>query len=116
MKFVTKFVVDIDGTICELPAGVSDYAAAVPMQDRIRHMNDLYETGHTIVYFTARGMGRTEGNSSKAYELFYELTKAQLTEWGAKHHELVLGKPAADVYVDDKAVNATSFFEVRSFE
>ena len=116
MKFVTKFVIDIDGTICEVPAGVSDYAAAVPMPDRIRHMNALYDSGHTIVYFTARGMGRTEGNVSKSYELFYELTKAQLSEWGAKHHELILGKPAGDVYIDDKGINATSFFEVRSFE
>jgi len=113
---MTKFVIDIDGTICNLPAGVSDYALSVPMTDRIKHVNSLYEAGHTIVYFTARGMGRTEGKASKSYELFYELTKAQLEDWGAKHHELILGKPAGDVYIDDKAVNATSFFEVRSFE
>lgn len=116
VKFVSKFVIDIDGTICEQPIGVDDYAAAVPIPDRIRHVNLLHDAGHTIVYFTARGMGRTEGKTAEAYELFYELTKSQLAEWGAKHHELILGKPAGDVYIDDKGTNATSFFEVSSFE
>ena len=112
-----KYVVDIDGTICSLVTGASlDYSKATPYIDRIKKINDLYDAGNEIVYFTARGMGRSAGNDSKAYELFYTITKAQLTEWGAKHHQLILGKPAADVYIDDKGTNASDFFEVRSFE
>jgi len=40
---------------------------------------------------------------------FYELTKGQLASWGIKYHSLQLGKPAADYYVDDKAVNSEDF-------
>ena len=111
-----KFVIDIDGTICTLAGKDNDYTEASPIEQRIHHINSLYDSGHTIVYFTARGMGRTNGDSSESHDLFYELTKVQLAEWGAKYHELILGKPAGDVYVDDKGINATNFFEVRSFE
>ena len=105
-----KFVVDIDGTICTLAGKDSDYTEVSPVERRIRHLNSLYESGHTIVYFTARGMGRTNGDSSESHDLFYELTKAQLAEWGVKHHELILGKPTGDVYIDDKGVNVKDFF------
>jgi len=111
-----KFVIDIDGTICTLAGKDNDYTEASPIEQRIHHINSLHDSGHTIVYFTARGMGRTNGDSSESHDLFYELTKVQLAEWGAKYHELILGKPAGDVYVDDKGINATNFFEVRSFE
>jgi hypothetical protein len=111
-----KYVVDIDGTICSLVDSKHlDYSQAIPYRDRIKTMNNLYDSGNEIVYFTARGMGRSGGNNAKAYELFYALTKKQLAEWGAKHHELILGKPAADIYIDDKCTNALDFFENKEF-
>ena len=39
-----------------------------------------------------------------------ELTIKQLKEWGCKYHEVKLGKPAYDVWVDDKAINDKGFF------
>ena len=38
------------------------------------------------------------------------MTEQRLEEWGAKYHDLILGKPAGDVYIDDKAVEANDFF------
>ena len=40
-----------------------------------------------------------------------ELTQKQLDEWGIKHHELRLGKPFADIYVDDRGVSDGVFFD-----
>ena len=54
-------------------------------------------------------MGRTNNNRTKAYELFYDLTKNQLSQWDVKFHDLLLGKPAADLYIDDKAINIKDF-------
>jgi len=34
-----------------------------------------------------------------------------LTEWGAKFHELYLGKPEADIFVDDKGQWSEIFFQ-----
>ena len=42
---------------------------------------------------------------------FNGLTKMQLDIWGCKYHELILGKPSADYYIDDKAVNSDDFFK-----
>ena len=55
-------------------------------------------------------MGRTENNQSKAYELFYDLTVEQLNKWGVKYHDLFLGKPSGDLYIDDKGVKDVEFF------
>ena len=40
-----------------------------------------------------------------------DLTQKQLDSCGIKHHELRLGKPFADVYVDDRGVSDSDFFD-----
>jgi len=102
------YVFDIDNTICKTPD--NNYDKSEPYVDRIAEINELYYAGHTIIYQTARGMGRTNNNVMSAYKLFYDFTRRQLDAWGAKYHDLFLGKPAADVYVDDKGVNDGKFF------
>ncbi len=106
------YVVDIDGTICTQSEGDQpDYSDAYPIRIRIEALNTLYDEGNTIIYCTARGMGRTGGNQIASTSLFYRQTAAQLEEWGAKYHQLYLGKPAGDVYIDDKAVDANDYFQ-----
>ena len=56
-------------------------------------------------------MGRTNNNVVKSYKLFYEYTKNQLDKWGVKYHDLFLGKPNGDIYVDDKATKDTDFYK-----
>tara|TARA_R110002020_G_scaffold76558_2_gene193919 strand:+ start:3097 stop:3417 length:321 start_codon:yes stop_codon:yes gene_type:complete len=102
------YVFDIDGTIC-LNSN-SDYENSTPIQTRIDKVNELYDDGHTIIFQTARGMGRSKNSPAFAYAKFFELTQSQLREWGVKYHSLFLGKPAGDVYVDDKGINDEDFF------
>ena len=104
------YVFDIDGTICTNSDGDYDYAE--PLQERIEAINNLYDEGHTIVFQTARGMGRTNNNQMAAYILFYEYTIQQLATWEVKYHALYLGKPSGDIYVDDKGVNDINFFDI----
>jgi len=92
--------VDIDGTICENTFG--NYKQAKPIKKNIEKINNLYNKGNTIVYWTARG--------SQTGLDWYELTLMQLKEWNAKHHSLKLGKPHYDLYIDDKSINAETFF------
>jgi ribonucleotide monophosphatase NagD (HAD superfamily) len=102
------YVIDIDGTICNNTFG--DYESATPFEDRIAHLNKLYDEGNTIIYLTARGMGRYKNSRMLAHQNFFDLTYNQLQSWGCKFHELHLGKPAGDVYVDDKGVFSDEFF------
>ena len=103
-----NYVFDIDGTICTTTEG--DYEAAKPLVDRIAIVNALYDEGHTIIFQTARGMGRSNNSVAYANTAFYELTKRQLNNWGVKYHSLFLGKPAGDIYIDDKGIKDKDFF------
>jgi len=108
---MATYVIDIDHTICKNgKCSACKYEHSVPYLDRIKKINDLYDSGHTIKYFTARGMGRYNDDANKSREKFYSLTKMQLDLWGCKYHELILGKPSADYYIDDKAINSNDFF------
>jgi len=93
--------VDIDGTICNNTYG--KYKKAQPISENIEKINQLYDEGNTIVYWTARG-SRTKID-------WHELTTKQLEEWGAKHHNLIIGKPHYDLYIDDKSINSKVFFK-----
>ena len=108
------YCVDIDGTICSPTVG-RDYHKAKPWKNRIRRINKLYDDGHKIIYFTARAMGRFSGHphtiaAQKAKEVLFELTQKQLKDWGVKYHELIMGKPHADYFIDEKGINSDEFF------
>jgi hypothetical protein len=92
--------VDIDDTICYTPKANKpseyDYSKAVPILKNIEKVNILYDEGHTIIYWTARG--------ALSGKNWFELTQNQLKEWGAKYHELKCNKPFYDLFIDDKAI------------
>ena len=92
--------VDIDNTITI--TRTTDYTKAIPLSKRIQRINKLYEKGHKITYWTARG--------TKTQIDWTELTIKQLKEWGAKYHYLRMGKPAFDIFIDDKAFNSNYYF------
>tara|TARA_Y100000310_G_C20084555_1_gene535433 strand:- start:24 stop:335 length:312 start_codon:yes stop_codon:yes gene_type:complete len=94
--------VDIDETICKTPES-RDYSLAVPLKERIDKINLLYDEGNTIVYWTARGTGSGID--------WRDITEIQFRRWGVKYHELKLGKPMYDLFVDDKNINSEKFFK-----
>lgn len=100
------YIVDIDNTICltqKNADGKWDYLNSQPLQYRIDRVNELYDEGNNIIYWTARGSGSGID--------WTELTKQQLDSWGCKYHEVRLGKPSYDVWIDDKAFNDEHFFD-----
>lgn len=106
---MSKYVFDLDGTLCTFTNG--NYFEALPINYRISQLNELYEKGHYIVIATARGMGSSGNNKSVAEEKWLELTKKQLQEWEISYHELHMGKPAGDIYIDDKGISDKDFFD-----
>ncbi len=60
------FVVDVDGVVASLTPG-NDYALSQPLTGTIEKINRLYDRGHRIVMFTARGSRReSTGRRSQA--------------------------------------------------
>lgn len=95
-----KYVVDIDGTV--LQTNGLDYTSYKPIESSIDKLQKIDANGHHIQYFTARG---TETGKD-----WRELTLRQLRESKAPQHmNLMMGKPAGDVYIDDKALNVRNW-------
>ena len=103
-----RYCFDIDGTICSNTWG--KYGDALPFSDRIDTVNKLYDKGNHITYFTASGIGICEVYLLKTYYMWYNFTLDQLKSWKCKFHELRLGKPNADYFIDDKGISDGIFF------
>ena len=85
--------VDIDGTICHTTG--ADYNDSEPKYEQIYKINKLYDEGNVIIYWTARG--------TVTQIDWLDLTKNQLNEWGVKYHDVRVGKPQYDLWIDDKS-------------
>ena len=86
--------VDIDETICETP-DCRNYSLAQPIVSNIKKINKLYDEGKTIVYWTARG--------TVTQIDWLSLTEEQLCRWGCRYHDVRVGKPQYDLWIDDKS-------------
>jgi len=95
-----RYCFDIDGTICTTDC---DYREAKPYQEVIDWINKKYDEGHEITLFTSRG---TLSGSD-----WFDFTWEQIENWGVKYHELKLGKPAYDLFVDDKAISNLEWYK-----
>jgi CMP-N,N'-diacetyllegionaminic acid synthase len=86
--------VDIDETICFYESE-RNYELAKPNLENIKKINRLYDEGHEITYWTARGTVTKID--------WYNITKNQLDTWKCKYHTLITGqKPAYDLLICDK--------------
>lgn len=103
LKPASRLVVDIDGVVCTI-APENDYRLAASQQAVIAAINACYDAGHQIILYTARGT--VTGIDWEA------VTRDQLAAWGVRYHELRFGKPAADFYIDDKALTPTDFLRL----
>ena len=99
---IMKYMVDIDNTICYNEN--SNYEQSQPDMKRIAKLNKLFDEGHELHYWTARG--------SVSGIDHLELTKSQLKQWGCSYTSLRVGdKPHYDLWIDDKAINSEKYFE-----
>jgi hypothetical protein len=94
-------VFDIDGTVMETKL-LSDGRYKLLSYDRemIAGINTLFDKGHTIIIQTARHWNK------------FQMTRVQLSRIGIKYHSLVMGKPVADFYIDDKGLNPEEFMKL----
>lgn len=98
-----KIYVDIDETIC-FYEDERDYNLAIPIIERIKKINKLFDAGNEITYWSARG--------SVTGIDWIHVTKDQLNKWGCKYHNIIVGeKPAYDLLICDKAINSEEFFK-----
>ena len=64
---------DIDGVICEKVG--TNQEKARPVRSVIEIINDLYESGHVILIYAARGMGALKADMAKVHDTQYDIKK-----------------------------------------
>ena len=102
-----RIVCDLDGTLCTQESS-DNYRNALPIPGTISRLAELKAAGWHVIIYTARGMN-TYGTARGAEDVHRGMTEEWLAKNGIEYDELIFGKPAADVYVDDKGMNVVDF-------
>lgn len=110
--FISKrFCFDLDNTLVSFPKKHNDYSSVIPIKKNINMLKYLKSLGHTIIIYTARRMKTHQGNTGKILADVGPITFNTLHKFDIPYDELYFGKPYADFYIDDKAVNANTDIE-----
>ncbi|MFT7252524.1 MAG: hypothetical protein ACI9FW_002286 [Flavobacterium sp.] len=98
---IKNYLIDIDGTICDdIPNEEPErMATAVVYPDALKTLNNWYDEGHIIFFFTSR----TEAHRG--------VTEEWLKRHGFKYHGMLMGKPRGGNYhwIDNHLVKATRY-------
>lgn len=86
-------VIDIDGVICE-EGPTFERSLAAPVAGARQDIEHLADSGYRIILHTARSWSE------------YAVTEQWLHDHGIYYDALVMGKPVADIVVDDRAVRS----------
>jgi len=96
---------DFDNTLVTFPKIKDDYTSVLPIQKNIDILKYLKSFGHTIIIYTARRMKTHNGNIGKVFCDIGKITFDTLERFNIPFDEIYFGKPYADVYIDDLALN-----------
>jgi len=96
---------DLDNTLLTYPAIAGDYSTVKPIYKNLALLKKLKSDGHEIIIYTARRMKTHHGNIGKVIKDIAGITIDTLERFNIEYDELIFGKPIADIYIDDRAIN-----------
>lgn len=98
---VKNYLIDIDGTITDDVPNEEPWRmeTCLPYQGSVEMINDWYDKGHIITFFTSR----TESHR--------KVTEEWLKKQGYKYHGVLMNKPRGGQYhiIDNHVVKASRF-------
>jgi len=97
---------DLDNTLVTHPTIPGDYTSVLPIQRNIDYLKLLKHLGHTIIIYTARRFLTHKGNVGAIVADIGKITFDTLDKFDIPYDEIFFGKPYAQYYIDDLAVNA----------
>ena len=97
---------DLDNTLVSFPTISDDYTSVVPIVNNIDFLRYLKKLGNIIIIYTARRMKTHNGNIGKINKDIGKITFDTLDKFDIPYDEIYFGKPYADFYIDDLAVNS----------
>lgn len=96
---------DLDNTLVTYPQVPGDYSTVKPVERMIALARKMKADGHTIIIHTARRMATHKNNVAAAIRDIGAVTFRTLEDLDIPCDEILFGKPIADMYIDDRAVN-----------
>jgi capsule biosynthesis phosphatase len=96
---------DLDNTLVSYPTVAGDYSTVKPINRNVMLLRKLKSDGHEIIIYTARRMKTHNGNIGKVIKDIARITIDTLEKLNIEYDELIFGKPIADIYIDDRAIN-----------
>lgn len=96
---------DLDNTLVTFPNIRNDYTSVKPIKKNIDFLKYLKRFGNTIIIYTARRMKTHNGNIGKINSDIGKITFETLDKFNIPYDEIYFGKPYADFYIDDLALN-----------
>jgi len=96
---------DLDNTLVTYPIVKGDYTSVKPIEKNINFLKYLKSFGNTIIIYTARRMKTHNGNIGKINSDIGKITFETLDRFNILYDEIYFGKPYADFYIDDLALN-----------
>ena len=100
-----RFCFDLDNTLVSFPRIKDDYTTVEPIHKNIQFLKFLKAMNHTIIIYTARRMKTHQGNIGKIIADVGKITLDTLDRFEIPFDEIYFGKPNADIYIDDLALN-----------
>ena len=95
-----QIIIDLDGTICSEEKTCSR-SLARPLRGAKETVNGFFRAGHKIIIYSSRSWQE------------YEMTERWLKKNGFRYHQLVLGKPIGEIWIDDRALRFTGWKKAR---
>ncbi len=89
-------MVDLDGVLCTEEVFL-ERPLAEPIEGAREALQKLRAAGYIVVIYTARGWGE------------YRVAKHWLDQHGFEYDGLQMGKPVADLWIDDRAIRFTNW-------
>jgi len=96
---------DLDNTLVTYPIIPGDYSTVKPIPRMIQLAQKMKAEGHTIIIHTARRMETHKYNTGAVIRDIGPITFKTLEKFDIPYDEILFGKPIADMYIDDRAVN-----------
>ena len=96
---------DLVNTLVTYPSVSGDYETVQPIHKNIEFLKYLKTFGHTIIIYTSRRMKTHDGNVGKLMKDIAKITFETLDKFQIPYDEIYFGKPHANVYIDDLALN-----------
>ena len=96
---------DLDNTLVTYPVTPGDYSTVLPVKHMVELARKMKSEGHTIIIYTARRMETHKCNLGAVIRDIGALTLKTLADFDIPFDEILFGKPIADMYIDDRAVN-----------